>query len=110
MNKEDFRKKIDHQEQNCWPTVKNFLITFWGNGQEDEIAQRLLVTNYSMRPDYLIRVVKCIDEICKTNQFDADLLHSISWDINVALDNETNEGAREWLFSKFEMLKQVVGE
>lgn len=108
MNIEDFRNKIKDQQINFWPTVKDFLIFFWGNDLDETAIRRLLEKRYSTRPDYLERVLEGGKKVLASHDHDADLQYAIAWDVNVVLENDTPEGAREWLTEKLHLLEEVM--
>ena len=108
MNIEDFRNKIKDQEINFWSTLTNFLIVFWGNDLDESAVRRMLEKHYSTRPDYMERVLEAGKKVLASHDYDVDLQLTIAWSVNIVLDNDTPEGAREWLIEKLDLLKEVI--
>jgi hypothetical protein len=94
---------------NNWKLVSDFLIVFWGNDLDEPAIRRLLENHYSMRPDYLERVLEGGKKVLASHDHDTDLQHTIAWAVNVVLDNNAPEGAREWLKERLNTLEEMIG-
>jgi hypothetical protein len=108
MSVEEFRKRLMADNKSAFERVQTFLIVYWGSGLGDNEIREMLRENYQMFPHAIPAEIAAAKSLLETNDYDEALLHTIAWEVNHRMPEETPAGARRWLEEKIRFTEEAI--